>query len=76
MEFAPRLAERWRFTGARLFGRLCRLDQKNNPLVFVTGEAGSGKSVLAKMGFFFGHHRRSPAFARFRTESLRRHSYQ
>jgi hypothetical protein len=33
-----------------LFGQLCQLIE-NNPLVFVTGEAGSGKSVLAKMGF-------------------------
>lgn len=33
-----------------LFGKLCQIIEEN-PLVLVTGEAGSGKSVLAKMGF-------------------------
>jgi len=32
-----------------IFAKLCQL-LENNPLVFVTGEAGSGKSVLAKGG--------------------------
>ena len=50
-----------------LFGQLCQLIE-NNPLVFVTGEAGSGKSVLAKLGFSLAA-KGAVGFA-FRAESL------
>lgn len=50
-----------------LFGQLCQLIEENS-LVFVTGEAGSGKSVLAKMGFSLAT-QGALGFA-FRAESL------
>ena len=50
-----------------LLGRLCQSIEEN-PLVFVTGEAGSGKSVLAKTGFSLAT-RGTLGFA-FRSESL------
>jgi len=50
-----------------LFGQLCGL-LENHQLVFVTGEAGSGKSVLAKKGFSLAATGAS-GFA-FRAESL------
>src|ERR1035437_928986 len=50
-----------------LFGQLCQIIEENS-LVFVTGEAGSGKSVMAKMTFLLAT-QGAVGFA-FRAESL------
>jgi len=50
-----------------LFGQLCQV-LENNSVVFVTGEAGSGKSVLAKLAFLLAT-QGAMGFA-FRAESL------